>query len=113
MAKRKRKSSAIAIDIPGDDDWRARDDLSTLTRAHEVLGDTGRLAAMKKEAKRQTESLARISRLEGVNLSAPGRTLREQPKMAEKGSATNRHPKREGGVERPGRKVDQSDVGKK
>jgi len=64
--------------------------------------------------------LARIARLEGVNLSGPGRTVREQPSLkpskgggAEKGTATNRHPKREGGIERPGKKVDQSDVGKK
>ena len=51
-----------------DDDWRARSDLDTLTRSSEILKDTTRFNAAKKEAKRQSDSLARIGRLKGVKI---------------------------------------------
>jgi len=69
--KRKGKKSAMneAIStMPGDDSWRARDDLSTVQRAHEIVKDTARFSAAKAEAKRQRESLDRIARLEGKKL---------------------------------------------
>jgi hypothetical protein len=114
MAKRKKKDDAV-LGLMMSDDYRAKDDLSTLTRAHEVIADLPRMKSVRAEAARQRAALERIERLEGVNLSGRGRTLREQPalKMAEKGTALNRHPKREGPVEKPGPAVDQSHVGKK
>jgi hypothetical protein len=112
MAKRKRKSSSTPeIGLVEDLSWRGRADLDTLKSAHEVMSDVARMAAAKGEAKKAIAALERVSRLEGVNISGRGTTLRAQP--GEKGSATNRHPKREGKIEKPGSNVDQSHVGKK
>jgi hypothetical protein len=47
---------------------RAQDDLRTIERAQEVVGDSKRLAAAKAEAKRQKESLDRIARLQDKKL---------------------------------------------
>jgi len=41
--------------------WRARDDLSTLTRAQEISADRSRLAAARREAQKQASSLNKIS----------------------------------------------------
>lgn len=73
MATKKRKSKKSAdLGAPSmastDDSWRARDDLSTIQRAHEVVKDSSRFSAAKAEAKRQRESLDRIARLEGKKL---------------------------------------------
>lgn len=69
--KRKAKKSTMSeapASIGSDDSWRARDDLSTVQRAHEIVKDTTRFSAAKAEAKRQRESLDRIARLEGKKL---------------------------------------------
>lgn len=69
--KRKAKKSTMneaPASIASDDSWRARDDLSTVQRAHEVVKDSARFSAAKAEAKRQRESLDRIARLEGKKL---------------------------------------------
>jgi len=67
--KRKGKQLDEAAAMPvADDRWRARDDLHTIERAHEVVSDSSRLKAAKSEAKRQKESLDRIARLEGKKL---------------------------------------------
>lgn len=71
MAKKRkgRKSSEMAAPtIATDDSWRARDDLSTIQRAHEVVADSKRFGAAKAEARKQKESLDRIARLEGKKL---------------------------------------------
>lgn len=71
MAANKRKGKASNADMPAasiDDSWRARDDLSTIQRAHEIVADTKRFGAAKSEARRQRESLERIARLEGKKL---------------------------------------------
>jgi len=65
MAKKKRTGIAMP-DSP--DDWRARDDLHTLSRAEEIRRDSERLSAAQKEADRQRESLARIRRLKDVKV---------------------------------------------
>lgn len=71
-AKKRKKKSPELAGAPSmnvtDDAWRARDDLSTIQRAHEVVKDTSRFSAAKAEAKRQQDSLARITRLEGKKL---------------------------------------------
>lgn len=66
--KRTKKSTSSEVAMPSDDAWRARDDLHTIQRAHEIVGDTKRLSAARSEAKRQRESLDRIARLEGKKL---------------------------------------------
>lgn len=69
MAKKRKKSNEVSM--PGasiDDSWRAKDDLHTIQRAHEIVGDTKRLNAARSEAKRQRESLERIARLDGKKL---------------------------------------------
>jgi hypothetical protein len=67
--KRSKKSKGQDATMPAmDDNWRARNDLDTLSRAQEVIKDSSRFRAVKSEAKRQQESLARISRLEGKKL---------------------------------------------
>lgn len=48
---------------PAKDDWRAKDDLSTLSRAEEIRRDGGRHRAAKKEGKMQ------IKRLSGIVVS--------------------------------------------
>lgn len=63
MTKKRSKANAPAMDIASDDKWRAQDDLRTIERAHEIIHDKGRLTAAQSEAKRQSESLARIARL--------------------------------------------------
>lgn len=72
MAKKRKGKKSTEMDAPAmastDDSWRARDDLSTIQRAHEVVKDSGRFSAAKAEAKRQRESLDRIARLEGKKL---------------------------------------------
>jgi len=67
MAK-KRKKQAETCAPTMDKDWQARNDLDTISRAHEIIKDTGRFKSAKAEAKRQSESLARIQRLEGKKL---------------------------------------------
>ncbi len=52
--------SSPAIAPPGKDDWRAKDDLSTLTRAEEIRRDSGRHRAAKKEGKSQIKRLSGI-----------------------------------------------------
>ena len=68
--KRKKKSTSVGVEAPsgGDNDWRARDDLNTVTRSLEIIKDSTRFRAAKSEAKRQSESLARIGRLKGVKI---------------------------------------------
>lgn len=73
MKKRKgKKSEALAAAVPSstydDSKYRAQDDLRTIERAQEVVGDSKRLAAAKAEAKRQKESLDRIARLQDKKL---------------------------------------------
>jgi hypothetical protein len=41
--------------------WRARDDLSTLSRAAEIAADRQRLSAARAEAKKQMKSLATVA----------------------------------------------------
>lgn len=71
MAKKRGKKSGMneVASMPASDDaWRARDDLHTIQRAHEIVGDTKRLASARAEAKRQRESLDRIARLKDKKL---------------------------------------------
>lgn len=75
MATKKRKGkktneAAIATMPSSYDDskYRAQDDLRTIERAQEVVGDSRRLSAAKAEAKRQKESLDRIARLQDKKL---------------------------------------------
>lgn len=74
MKKRKGKKTneaAAAMVAPSsydDSKYRAQDDLRTIERAQEVVGDSKRLAAAKAEAKRQKESLDRIARLQDKKL---------------------------------------------
>jgi hypothetical protein len=69
MAKKRKKGAEVSMPAGSiDDSWRARDDLSTIQRAHEIVADTKRFGAAKSEAKRQKESLDRIARLEGKKL---------------------------------------------
>jgi hypothetical protein len=71
MAKKrakKAKSEAPGAMCSLDENWRARNDLDTLSRMQEIVKDSGRFRAAKSEAKRQQESLSRISRLEGKKL---------------------------------------------
>lgn len=59
---RKRKSNApaqSAIDV--DQSWRARDDLSTLSRAAEISADKKRLTAARAEAKKQMKALSTVA----------------------------------------------------
>ena len=67
MAK-KRKKVEGACGPTVDKEWQARNDLDTISRAHEIIKDTARFKSAKAEAKRQSESLARIQRLEGKKL---------------------------------------------
>lgn len=43
--------------------YRARDDLGTLTRAHEIMSDRGRHSEAKKEAQRQQTALGKVAQL--------------------------------------------------
>lgn len=76
MARKKKPApeAAVAYD---DSKWRARDDLSTLSRAAEIQADKARLSAARSEAKKQMKALssvagndreARRKRLEDVEL---------------------------------------------
>ena len=69
MAKKRKKSSTNEAAMPSvDRSWQAEDDLRTIQRAHEIIGDTPRLSAAQAHAKKQRESLERISRLKGKRL---------------------------------------------
>jgi hypothetical protein len=70
MAKKKTGSSkAVSVDSFFDDaKYRAEDDVRTLKRAAEVVGDKSRLAAAKAQAKKERESLDRVARLDGKKL---------------------------------------------
>ncbi|MDE2022550.1 MAG: hypothetical protein KGI71_06605 [Patescibacteria group bacterium] len=43
--------------------YRAKDDLGTLTRAHEIMSDRGRHSEAKREAQRQQAALGKIAQL--------------------------------------------------
>lgn len=69
MARKKKRTTDVDIAAPSvDKDWQARSDLDTLSRAQEIIKSSPRFTAAKSEAKRQTESLKRIARLEGKRL---------------------------------------------
>lgn len=59
--KRKSKSAEMNLAPMGDESWRARGDLDTLSRAEEIKGDKKRLAAARAEAKRQMKGLSSIA----------------------------------------------------
>lgn len=65
MKKKKGKKAELegAASPSIDKDWRARSDLDLLTRAHEVLDDSPRFNAAKREAEKQKKHLERIARL--------------------------------------------------
>lgn len=78
MAKRKtKKVSAGQPAVYDDSKWRAREDLSTLSRAEEIKQDGARMKAAQAEARKQMKALsgvaggakaARRARLEDVEL---------------------------------------------
>lgn len=58
MARKKQ----IATDMPAiDESWRARDDLRTLSSAHEIGQDKKRMKAAQAEAKRQMTALEKVA----------------------------------------------------
>jgi hypothetical protein len=74
---RKKKSAPVQAAVYDDSKWRAREDLSTLSRAAEIQADKARLSAARSEAKKQMKALssvagsdreARRKRLEDVEL---------------------------------------------
>jgi hypothetical protein len=68
VKKRKAAAAEVAPNVADEKRWQAEDDLRTIQRAHEIMGDTGRLSAAKAHAKRQRDSLDRISRLKDQKL---------------------------------------------
>ncbi len=73
MAKKRKKQTesdmpSITINGESEREWRAHDDLRTIERAHQIIGDSERMTAVKNCAKKQKESLERISRLNGKRL---------------------------------------------
>ena len=58
---RKRKTAPATASYAPDHDYMARDDLHTLRRAHEIVGDKGRHGRARAEAKKQMEALHRIA----------------------------------------------------
>jgi len=66
MAAKKKAtgSNAPSVGMVAEDrTWRARDDLRTLTQAHEINSDRSRLAAAKREAAKQHKVLTKVARL--------------------------------------------------
>lgn len=55
------KASNKAISAPSVDDWRAQDDMRTLTRAAEIQADKARMSAARREAEKQVKALSSIS----------------------------------------------------
>ncbi len=51
-------------EIPGNDEWRAKDDMRTLMSAEEIKRDSSRHRAAKAQAKKQMQMAARVARLE-------------------------------------------------
>lgn len=65
----KKKAAAVAVDsYPGEDKWRAEDDMRTLARAAEIHKDPKRLAAAKKMAR---EKLAELRSVVNEGKKAP------------------------------------------
>lgn len=64
-ADKAENTAGLAI---SDRKWEIEDDLRTLERAHEVIGDSGRLSRAKAFAKKRREHLDRISRIGGKKL---------------------------------------------
>lgn len=61
MARKRKPSTVQPVNMMGDESWRARGDLDTLSRAEEIKGDKKRLAAARAEAKRQMKGLSSIA----------------------------------------------------
>lgn len=57
----------------GENDWRARDDLATLTRAEEIKSDSKRARAVEREASRQLKQLAKLSPSKATTRTKTGR----------------------------------------
>lgn len=55
-----KKSAAVAEAYPGEDKWRAEDDMRTLARAAEIRKDPKRMAAAKKVAREKLAELQTI-----------------------------------------------------
>lgn len=69
MAKKRANGIAAAPRMTAEDrSWRARDDLRTLTQAQEIAADKARLAAAKREATKQQQSLSRVAKLAGKRI---------------------------------------------
>lgn len=78
MKKRKSKGRKVKADTDAgfapsvsktpQDDWEAKDALRTLTRAHEIRANKGLMKRVGAHARRESESLARVRRLEGKPL---------------------------------------------
>lgn len=73
MTKRKRKMSRNTGVVPEvaktpQEDWEAKDALRTLTRGHEIRSNKGLMRRVGAHAKRESEALARVRRLEGKPL---------------------------------------------
>lgn len=60
MARKTTKSRSDAPQIASDNSWRARDALSTLTRAEEIRRDKPLMRDVKAEAKKATKALGAV-----------------------------------------------------
>lgn len=58
---RKKSPSPSPVNSIDDRPWRARDALSTLTRAEEIRRDAGLMREVKSEAKRQQKALHSVT----------------------------------------------------
>jgi hypothetical protein len=63
MAKKRARKSDAAVPIQEDSEWRARSDLDTMERAHEIQSDGRRMGAVKDHIRKKHELHKRFLRL--------------------------------------------------
>lgn len=56
----KKTKSVNAVSYPGEEDWRARDDMRTLGSAREIEADKKRLSAAQREARKEQAKLQSV-----------------------------------------------------
>ncbi len=67
------RRSKGALAVSPDQEWRARQDMSTLREAEEIRRDAKRLEAATAQAQKHMEELNRVKKLKPVKATAPRR----------------------------------------